>query len=232
LEEVAARGDGGDACRAAERALRRAHNPKTRASALDAFLGAADLVEKSSAPNYRLDAYGRLLLWLELLRRLERCAGPVLVIDEAENLYKIGISRAERRTALRTLSFYCGGALPGACVVMAITPDVLDMLRTESEDLLEELAGHSTLLSAEDAMMLRRRLVKLKPIAVPALEREHRATLLARVRATHARARGRRAEPGWAHFAEGLLPEVDLTPRELVRRAADWLEARWWSREA
>jgi hypothetical protein len=231
LQEIAKSGDG-DASRAAERALRRARQPKTCAAALDAFLGAIDLVEKGNAPSYRLDAYGRLLLWLELLRRLERCEGPVVLIDEAENLFKIGISRAERRTALRTLSFYCGGALPGACVVMAITPDVLDTLRRESEDLLEELGDQATLLSAEDAMMLRQRLVKLKPLAVPALEREHRATLLARVRATHVRARGRRAEPEWGHFAEGLLPDSGLSPRELVRRAADWLEARWWERES
>jgi P-loop Domain of unknown function (DUF2791) len=229
LQQVATDGEG-EAARAAERALRRARDPRSCGPALDTFLGAADLIEKSNAPNYRSDAYGRLLLWLELLRRLEGCAGPVVLIDEAENLYKIGISRAERRTALRTLSFYCGGALPSACVVMAITPDVLDNLRTESEELLEEVEDQATVLSAEDAMMLRQRLMKLRPIAVPALGREHRATLLARVRATHARARGRRMEPDWGRFAEALLPEADLTPRELVRRAADWLEARWWER--
>jgi hypothetical protein len=229
LEEIAG-GSDGDASRAAQRALQRTHNPKTRAVALDAFLGAVDLVEKTNAPNYRLDAYGRLLLWLELLERLEGCAGPVVLLDEAENLYRVGISSAERRTALRTLSFYCGGALPRACVVMAITPDVLDTLRTESEDLLEQLAEQATLLSAEDVVMLHQRLMKLRAIAVPPLDREHRATLLARVRSTHARARGRRLEPGWGRFAEGLLPETDLSPRELVRRAADWLEARWWER--
>jgi formate dehydrogenase len=37
----------------------------------------------------------------------------VLLIDEAENLYRGGTSRLERRTALRSLSFYCGGMLPG-----------------------------------------------------------------------------------------------------------------------
>jgi hypothetical protein len=229
LEDIAASNDG-DAARAAARALRRARHSKIPSPALETFLGATDLVDKPGSPNYRLDAYGRLLLWLELLERLEQCAGPVLLIDEAENLYKIGVSRAERRTALRTLSFYCGGALPRACVLMAITPDVLDALRSESTDLLEQLAEQATILSAEDATMLRRRLVKLRPIPVPALEREHRATLLARVRSTHARARGRRLEPGWARFAEELLAEDGLSPRELVRRAADWLETRWWER--
>ena len=231
LEAIEGDGDG-DAARAAGRALRRARGSKRPGVALDAFLGGTDLVEKTGAPNYRLDAYGRLLLWLELLARVDGCAGPVVLIDEAENLYKIGISRAERRTALRSLSFYCGGALPRACVVMAITPDVLDVLRTESNELLEEVADQSTLLSAEDAAMLRRRLVRLRPIFVPKLEPEHRGILLGRVRATHARARGRRFQPGWGGFAEGLLAESGLTPRELVRRAADWLEARWWEREA
>jgi hypothetical protein len=231
LEQVAATSDG-DAARAAERALRRARHSKMSGAALDTFLGGADLVEKSGGANYRLDAYGRLLLWLELLERLEGCAGPILLIDEAENLYKIGVSRAERRTALRTLSFYCGGALPRACVVMAITPDVLDALRSESRELLDQLAEQSTILAAEDATMLRRRLVTLRPLLVPSLERDHRATLLARVRATHARVRGRRLEAAWTRFADELLAVRDLSPRELVRRASDWLETKWWERES
>jgi hypothetical protein len=227
LEAVAATGDG-DAARAAGRGLRRASHSKAPGAALDAFLGASDLTDKSGGANYRLDAYGRLLLWLELLERLERCAGPVLVIDEAENLYKIGVSRSERRTALRTLSFYCGGALPRACVVMAITPDVLDALRAESKELLEELTDQATLLSLEDATMLRRRLHRLQPMVVPTLERAHRAMLLSRLRSTHARVRGRRADAAWARFADDLLVDAELSPRELVRRASDWLEARWW----
>ena len=230
LEEIAARGEG-DAPRAAERALSRARHSKVPAASLDAFLGAADLTNKGGGANYRLDAYSRLLLWIELLERLERCAGPVLLIDEAENLYKIGVSRSERRTALRSLSFYCGGALPRACVVMAITPDVLDTLRSESKELLEEVADQSTVLSSEDATMLRRRLLRLQPIRVPKLERAHRATLLARVRTTHARVRGRRQEAAWTRFADELLAEDELSPRELVRRASDWLEARWWEKQ-
>jgi hypothetical protein len=111
---------------------------------------------------------------------------------------------------------------------MAITPDVLDTLRSESKELLEEVADQSTLLSSEDATMLRRRLLRLQPLLVPKLERAHRATLLGRVRATHARVRGRRQEAAWMRFADELLAESDLSPRELVRRASDWLEARWW----
>jgi hypothetical protein len=227
LGEIAGTGDG-DAARTAARALRRASHAKVPGAALDTFLGGADLAEKAGGANYRIDAYGRLLVWVELLERIDRCAGPVLIIDEAENLYKIGVSRAERRTALRTLSFYCGGALPRACVVMAITPDVLDTLRTESAELLEEVSDQATLLSAEDATMMRRRLTRLRPIVVPPLQREHRATLLARVRATHARVRGRRLDAAWARFCDELLADEESSPRELVRRAADWLEARWW----
>jgi hypothetical protein len=68
----------------------------------------------------------------------------------------------------------------------------------------------------------------LQPILVPRLEREHRATLLARVRATHARVRGRRLDAAWARLADDLLADASISPRELVRRASDWLEARWW----
>jgi hypothetical protein len=70
----------------------------------------------------------------------------------------------------------------------------------------------------------------MKPIQVPALRREHREILLWRVRATHSRVRGRRQDAAWSRFTEGLLADVDLSPRELVRRASDWLEARWWER--
>jgi hypothetical protein len=72
----------------------------------------------------------------------------------------------------------------------------------------------------------------LQPIVVPTLEREHRATLLARVRATHARVRGRRLDAAWARLANELLADAALSPRELVRRASDWLEARWWEQPA
>ena len=229
LEELAA-GDG-DTATTARRALTRAKNAKTRGAALETFLGAVDLVDKTGAANYRQDAYGRLLVWVELLERLDGCAGPVVLIDEAENLYKMGISRAERRTALRSLSFYCGGTLPRACVVMAITPDVLDQLREESKELLDEVATQTTLLAAEDATMLRRRLVRLRPIAVPVLGREHRATLLSRVYATHTRVRSRRTDAAWIDYSKTLLTRDELSPRELVRHAAEWLESSWWSRK-
>src|SRR5262249_14073987 len=148
LVEIAQRED--EAGAAAARALRRAERGQSRGAALEAFLGAGDLESKTANPGYRHDAYGRLLLWIELLERLEKCAGPVVVIDEAENLYKMGVSRSERRTALRSLSFYCGGSLPRACVVLAITPDALEKLKEEARELLEEVTEQVTLLENED----------------------------------------------------------------------------------
>ena len=45
---------------------------------------------------------------------------PVLILDEAENLYRVGVSRPERRTALRSLAHYCGGALLRAVLKRAM----------------------------------------------------------------------------------------------------------------
>jgi hypothetical protein len=220
--------EGSDASPAAARVLRAAHASKSKAVGVAAILGALDLESKPNAPSYRQDAYGRLLLWLSLLERLEGCAGPVLIIDEAENLYKGGTSRPERRTALRSLAFYCGGALPRACVVLAITPDVLPELRAEAKDLLEEVSEQRTLLTWEDAAMFRRRLVRAKPVMVPALLEEHRELLATRVRKTHAAVRGTTKDPGWTDHLESL-GRTGITPREIVRRTVERLEGLWWS---
>ncbi len=195
--------------------------------AAESFLGGLDLVEKSSAPNYRNDAYQRLLLWIALLSAMEGCQGPVVIIDEAENLYRGGTTRAMRRTALRSLSFYCGAALPGACVVMAVTPDVLDDLRAESADLLADVAEQRTLLACEDAAMLRRRLTALRPLQVPALQPDHRATLAERVREAHALVRGNVDDSRWDGYISALVAS-EVPPRELVRRVTDRLERIWW----
>ncbi len=216
-----------DASPAAARALRAAGASRSKAAAVETILGAVDLADKPAGHNYRQDAYGRLLLWFALLERLEGCAGPVLLIDEAENLYKGGTSRPERRTALRSLAFYCGGALPRACVVMAITPDVLSLLRAEARELLDEVTEQRTLLTWEDAAMLRRRLVRIRAEEVPALTDEHRELLATRVRATHAAVRGSFRDGGWGkHLAS--LRDPELTPREVVRRTVERLEGIWW----
>ena len=82
----------------------------------------------------------------------------MIILDEAENLYRAGVSRSERRTALRSLSFYCGGSLARACVILAVTPSTLEMLREEADELLDEIEGQATLLPSEDIAMFRHRL--------------------------------------------------------------------------
>ncbi len=224
----AVEGEGGDAATPAHKALAHASKAKQPGAALESWLGAMELTSRPSNGNYRLDAYQRLHLWIALLTRLEGCGGPVVLVDEAENLYRGGTSRIERRTALRSLSFYCGGTLPGACVVMAITPDALDALRSEAKELLDDVAEQRTVLAWEDAAMLRRRLTALQPIEVPALTSESRIVLAFRVQATHAAVRGRVADPSWVKWVEALVSE-DIPPRVLVRRVTDRLERLWWA---
>src|SRR5258708_7031401 len=98
-----------ETARPAARAIAGAPDDEVDDDAVREIFGALDLVDKPSSPSYRKDAYARLHLWLDVLERLEGCAGPVLILDEAENLYRVGVSRAERRTALRSLAHYCGG---------------------------------------------------------------------------------------------------------------------------
>ncbi|RYE91100.1 MAG: hypothetical protein EOO75_09240, partial [Myxococcales bacterium] len=229
LEQVAA--EDSDAASAAHKVITMARKVRRWGAALEAYLGALDLATRPGNSGYRQDAYNRLLLWLALLERLDGCAGPVVVIDEAESLYQGGKSRAERRTALRSLSFYCGGALPGACVVMAVTPEALTRLRDEASELLADVAAQRTVLPWEDATMLQHRLTTLRPIEAPALTPGQRAVLADRVRLVHQRARGPVDDPGWDAHVEGLLAR-QTSPREVVRRVVDRLERRWWLGDA
>ncbi len=177
--------------------------------ALVVMLSALDLVDRPASSSYRRDAYRRLLLWLELLARVEGCEGPVVILDEAENLYRPGVSRAERRTALRSL------------------PDALTALRHEAGELLADVTEQRTVLPSEDAAMLRRRITWTRPVEVPELDASQRVVLAFRVRATHARVRGEVDDPRWASWVTGALSDA-ATPRELVRRVIDRLEGLWW----
>jgi hypothetical protein len=228
LAQIAARSD--EAAVAAARVLRASRAARDPSLAIDTCLSGRDLRGKPNARPYRHDAYGRLLLWIELLRRIERCSGPVLLVDEAESLYTTGVSRIIRRTALRSLSFYCGGALPSACVVLAITPAALEELRGESKELLAEVAEQRTVLPWEDASMLQRRLSRLEPQPVPRLGRAQRQELAERVWATHRDVRGTRYQVE----LDPLLRagRVNEAPRVLVRRVMDHLESRWWRSRA
>ena len=126
-----------------------------------------DLVDKPASASYRKDAYARLQLWLDLLARLEGCEGPVLIVDEAENLYRMGVSRSERRTALRSLAHYCGGALPRATVILAVTPDTLTALRDE--------AGYFKILGRTSVDILKSGGYKLSALEIEEALREHEA---------------------------------------------------------
>lgn len=223
LEEIAA--SERESAAGARRALRGYHSGDLRA--LEAALGASDLITKPSSAGYRQDAYNRLLLWLELLERLEDCSGPLVVIDEAENLYKGGTRRAERRTALRTLAFYCGGTLPRSCVVLAVTPDTLTALREESAELLDEVEAQKTLLAWEDATMLRRRLLRSRPLEAVKLDATQLADLARRVQKTHAKARGKCADPDFDTFVERLTTGRP-TPRVVIKEVITRLESLYW----
>jgi hypothetical protein len=219
--------EGGDCGFAAGKALRALNHAANAGKALANFLCGRDLSTKPGTPAYRHDAYSRFLLWLELLKRFEGCLGPVVLIDEAENLYTAGVSLGARRTALRSLSFYCGGALPDACVVLAITPKVLGHLKRESLELLEDIAEQRTVLASEDAAMLRRRLVRIKPQPVPEFKRGDRVQLASKVRETHQAVRGKVEDPGWPAAVRALARD-EVSPRVLVRSLMDRLEHLWW----
>ncbi|HEU4403853.1 MAG TPA: hypothetical protein VFS43_00960 [Polyangiaceae bacterium] len=219
---------GGPAAAAAARLRRRLTSARRPALALERFLGGLELVAKPPHANYRQDAYGRLLLWLALLEEVEGCSGPVLIIDEAENLYRPGVTRVERRTALRSLAFYCSGALPRACVVLAVTPPALARLRDEAASLLDEVDLQRTLLAWEDASMLRRRLTLSRPLDVPPLSPDQLSDLAERWRLAHASLRGTTRDPGWPDFVRGLVVG-GVSARALVRAAVERLERSFWT---
>ena len=224
LREIAA--GSGEAALAARKASQIVSSAKNPGAALESFLHARDLYPRSAAKSYRHDAYRRLLLWLELLARMEDCAGPVVLIDEAENLYTT--TRSARRSALRSLAFYCGGALPNACVVMAITPPALKQLRTEARELLDEVDDQSGTLEAEDATMFRRRLLRLEPVEVPAFTAKQRAELAELVRATHKSVRGPIDLPNWEATVRQAVKRSE-SPRAVIRALIDELESAWWA---
>jgi hypothetical protein len=214
-----------DAARAATRALRDAPEGSVDDHVVHTTLTCLDIEDKPGAPTYRRDAYSRLHLWLELLARLEGCEAPVIIIDEAENLYRAGVSRAERRTALRSLAFYCGGNLPRACVVLAVTPATIDLLREEAEELLGEIEDQATSLVEENVTMLRHRLLRTRPIRVEKLRREDLDDL-ARRAYTLGSAIGNPALDIDEAVTEALTRGA--TPREVLQRMSALLtEARW-----
>lgn len=226
LERIAETGS--EEAKTAKKALSLVQEQEDPGAILERFLCAQDLTEKSSGQSYRLDAYRRLLLWVELLRLMEDAQGPVILIDEAENLYTSGVSESKRRSALRTLAFYCGGALPGACVIMAMTPTALTAMKREASGLLREAAEVSSTLDIEDVELFRRRLHALKPDEVPTFTMPMRRELAKKVRAVHKQVRGTVNFPDWELLVEELVKDGG-SPRTMMRHLVDELEAAWWA---
>jgi hypothetical protein len=233
LEELAAGGDQASRAstegtiKAAQKALRVIKGSRDPAAQLEVFLSGTDLADRPGDSSYRLDAYRRLFLWLELLARKENIRGPVVLIDEAENLYTSGRSPASRRTSLRSLGFYCGGALPGTCVILAMTPPAFEELKGEARDLLEDAAAMETTLDIENVDRFRRSLWGLKPEPVKALKKVERIDLCQRVRRMHRSVRGAVDEPEWDQFVRAAVDAHD-SPRTLIRAVVDRLESTWW----
>ena len=225
LERLSTRDDEvGENALSVVRAAKRRKNPRR---VLESLLSGRDLSEKTATRRYRSAAYGRLLLWLTLLEELEGLKGPVLIIDEAENLYRGGVARAERRTALRSLAFYCGGVIASGCVVLALTKDASEKLADECEELLGEVDEQTSTHAWEDAAMFLRRLRRPKVILVPALKPDAAHDLARAVRKAHRAVRGSVRAPDIDDLVDEHLAARD-TPRSIVRTVVDCLERAWW----
>jgi hypothetical protein len=227
LEEIAA-GPGEEAAAAARKALRIAEGARDPGHALENFLSGTDLDARPGDASYRRDAYRRIFLWFDLLARTEEIKGPVILIDEAENLYTSGLAPASRRTALRSLSFYCGGALPGACVIMAMTPPAFEQMKGEARDLLDEASEMETTLDLENVARFRRSLWGLKPEPVRALTAPERTELCERVRRMHRSVRGPHDIDDWNDRVTKAVKD-HASPRTLIRALVDELESAWWA---
>jgi hypothetical protein len=218
----------GEAATAARKAIRIASSARSPGSAMENHLSGVDLEARPGDPSYRLDAYRRIFLWFELLARIENIRGPVILIDEAENLYTSGRPPASRRTSLRSLSFYCGGSLPGTCVILAMTPPAYEFMKSEARDLLAEADDMGTTLELENVARFRRALWGLKPDPVRPLTRADRAELCERIRRMHRSVRGPLEIEDWDSWVRRLVTE-HASPRTLARALIDELESLWWS---
>ncbi len=218
----------GHAAVAARKAMKVAENARDPGFALENFLIGADLDSRPGDASYRLDAYRRIFLWFELLASQEEIRGPVILIDEAENLYTSGRPPASRRTSLRSLSFYCGGALPGACVIMAMTPPAFEAMKREAKGLLADAGDMDTTLELEDVSKFRRSLHGLKPDPVKPLTAAERGELCERVRRMHRSVRGPVELADWSERVDRSV-KAHASPRTLVRALVDELESAWWA---
>jgi uncharacterized protein YcaQ len=107
--------------------------------------------------------------------------------------------------------------LPRATVILAVTPDTLTALREEAGELLDEIDEQATVLATEDVAMLRRRLLKARPIQVTKLDDAELEQLADQARKLAREVRGKHVDRGIGEFLEQAIKRAD-TPRELLRR--------------
>jgi hypothetical protein len=112
-------------------------------------------------------------------------------------------------------------------VILAVTPETLDMLREEAEEMLSEVTEQRTVLAWEDVTMLRRRLLRAKPIEVAKLGKAELAELADRVREIVVGARGAVRDADWDDFVAALVTGRP-TARRVVRGVVTRLESLWW----
>ncbi len=101
--------------------------------------------------------------------------------------------------------------------MLAVTPDTLEALREEAGALLDEIEEQATLLPSEDVALLRRRLLRARPLTVAKLSKDDLRELAGRVKKLHQRVRGTVRDPGWGDFLDAALVGTP-TPREILRR--------------
>jgi hypothetical protein len=111
-----------------------------------------------------------------------------------------------------------------------VTPETLVSLREEAEELLSEIEEQVTLLASEDVALLRRRLLRSRPITVQKLTRDDLRTLAERARRLAREVRGKTADPEGTAFVTWAVGEAQ-TPRELLRRVVARTEELGWRSE-
>jgi hypothetical protein len=86
----------------------------------------------------------------------------------------------------------------------------------------------SSTLDLEDVEQFKRRLARLEPDQVPAFSQPMRHELAKKVRSAHKKVRGPVEVEDWDRLVRELV-KVGGTPRTMMRRLVDELEAAWWA---
>lgn len=119
-------------------------------------------------------------------------------------------------------------SLPGC---QSIESNAKEALIEGGGELLDEIEEQTTLLPMEDVMMLRRRLLRARPIHVTKLGGAELETLAAQARKVAKDVRGKHVDRGVGAFLEHAAKDSE-TPRELLRRVMLREERIAWLGEA